>query len=196
MFNEIIFSKTAPLEGQAYVGPKVWLPSDIKWPTTQEGKPLSHLMAIPTSWFSKKTSLKNHCISIFIPYTKNSSTHYRDLSTRNTNQSAVVIGYFKSPTPIDQAHQISDSGSAFISANLNTDNEENLASKVDGIDAWLQREIIIDSHCRRASIYGADLDICLPHHKGILSDGMGYLFLHDDFESRKITEVGKFFLQL
>lgn len=196
MYNEIIFSGSRPLEGQAYVGPEVWLPSGINWPTDQQGQPLSHLIAIPMSWFSKKASLRNHYISIFIPYTKNSSTHYRDLNTRNANNPAVVIGYIKSQNSVDAAHQISNSGSAFISINPDDDDDENLASKVDGIDAWLQREIIVDNHCRRASIYGADLDICLPHDKGILSDGMGYLFLRNDFESITNMEVGKFFLQL
>lgn len=196
MYNEIIFSTSHPLEGQAYVGPEVWLPSEINWPTNEQGQPLSHLMAIPMSWFSKKASLRNHYISIFIPYTKNSSAHYRELSARNTNNPAVVIGYKKSQKPVDKAHQISAGGSAFISINSDADDDENLASKVDGIDAWLQREIVIDNHCRRASIYGADLDICLPHDKGILSDGMGYLLLRHDFESTSNMEVGKFFLQL
>lgn len=49
---------------------------------------------------------------------------------------------------------------------------------------------------RRMSIYGGDLDLALPNYKGILSDGMGYLFVDSAELERKSAELGKFFLQL
>ncbi|WP_145187475.1 hypothetical protein [Pseudomonas sp. URMO17WK12:I11] len=140
--------------------------------------------------------MRDYWISIFIPYTKNLSTHYSYLSNRNTQNPAKVMGYTKSKLALDEARQITASGSASISINPEIDDDENLASKVDGVDAWLQHEIAITNSRRRISIYGADLDICLANEKGILSDGMGYLFLRTDFEIGNNGEIGNFFLQL
>ncbi|WP_047286330.1 hypothetical protein [Pseudomonas protegens] len=43
---------------------------------------------------------------------------------------------------------------------------------------------------------GACLPTELPEHKGVLSDGMGYLFLDEDFSERIGAGIGRFFLQL
>lgn len=76
------------------------------------------------------------------------------------------------------------------------DDDENLASKVDGVDAWLQSPINIEGFRRRLSIYGGDLDLALPLTTGILSDGMGYLFLSDGGGHDEGGNFGGFYLQM
>jgi hypothetical protein len=45
-------------------------------------------------------------------------------------------------------------------------------------------------------LYGADIDDILPSHKGILSDGMAYLFIPDQPDFALGGRAGAFFLQL
>ncbi|KAF1013922.1 MAG: hypothetical protein GAK31_02945 [Stenotrophomonas maltophilia] len=74
--------------------------------------------------------------------------------------------------------------------------DENLDSKLDGIDAWLQSPLAWNGGRRRLMLYGADVDDILPSHKGTLSDGMGYLFLPETPDFSTGDQSGAFFLQL
>lgn len=79
---------------------------------------------------------------------------------------------------------------------LEPDDDENLDSKLDGIDAWLQLPMTWNGGRRRLMLYGADIDEILPSHKGILSDGMAYLFIPDQPDFGLGGRAGAFFLQL
>ncbi|AXK57457.1 hypothetical protein [Pseudomonas protegens] len=119
MFDELIFTCEMPAKDDAYVGGGAGLPTDLAWPCSPDGVPLTHLMAFPGRWFSEALIDGEYWVSVFMPY---------------------QLG--------DVAH------------------------------------------------YGGDLDRALPEHKGVLSDGMGYLFLDEDFSERTGAGIGRFFLQL
>ncbi|MCP1107732.1 hypothetical protein M6G53_20385 [Serratia nevei] len=156
-----------------------------------------HMMSLPGWWFSENLRGNNFWISVFIPYVRDQVGHYRQLCERNGRSEAVVVGYVASESLRNEgASEINEVGRVAISLSSDTDDSENLASKIDGVDAWLQRPITIPSMHRRVSIYGGDIDLALPNYKGVLSDGMGYLFIDNAGLEMKSTELGKFFLQL
>ncbi|WP_322089244.1 hypothetical protein [Burkholderia sp. BCC1999] len=51
-------------------------------------------------------------------------------------------------------------------------------------------------NAQAASVYCGDLDVALPNYKGILSDGMRYLFIDNSALEEKHAELDSFFLQL
>lgn len=197
MFNELVFTEAAPTKADAYVGGGVYLPSDMVWPHSTDGQPLTHLISFPGSWFSDALMNEDYWISVFIPYLPGEVGHYRKLRALNGISEAVVIGYVRSSEEREgTSNNLLDCGRVVLSSNPDSDDDENLASKLDGIDAWLQASISSSIGRRRLSIYGGDMDVSLPNNKGILSDGMGYLFLDDDFLNKKGIGCGRFFLQL
>ena len=197
MYKELVFSPLRPTKGDAYVGGGAYLPAEVRWPVSGNGEPLTHLMSLPGWWFNENLKDDNFWISIFIPYVRDQVGHYRQLRERDGRSEAVVVGYLASESLRNEgASEINEVGGVAISLSSDPDDSENLASKIDGVDAWLQRPIAVPCMHRRVSIYGGDLDLALPNYKGILSDGMGYLFVDSAQLERKSAELGKFFLQL
>ncbi|MDP9514431.1 hypothetical protein [Pseudomonas protegens] len=197
MFDELIFTGETPAKDDAYVGGGAYLPTDLAWPCSPDGVPLIHLMAFPGSWFSGALIDRNYWISVFMPYQLGGVAHYRKLRAIDGRSQAVVMGYVRAGSERNEAAQpISDRGTVRLGVNADVDDDENLASKLDGVDAWLQSPVLSGTGRRRISIYGGDLDRALPEHKGVLSDGMGYLFLDEDFSERTGAGIGRFFLQL
>ncbi|WP_339508673.1 hypothetical protein [Pseudomonas sp. RL_35y_Pfl2_P42] len=197
MFNELVFTQELPTKADAYTGGGVYLPSNVVWPQSTDGLPLTHLISFPGAWFSDALVDENYWISVFIPYLPGDVGHYRKLRALNGVSEAVVMGYIRSSEERNEAsNKILDCGRVLLMSSPDSDDDENLASKLDGIDAWLQEPISSSIGRRRVSIYGGDLDVSLPNNKGILSDGMGYLFLDDEFSGKKGAGCGGFFLQL
>lgn len=197
MFKELVFFQESPMKTDAYAGGGVYLPTDVMWPKSIDGQALTHLISFPGIWFSDAQMDENYWLSVFIPYLPGEVGHYRKLRALNGVSEAVVVGYVRSSEERNEAfNKILDCGKILISSNSDSDDDENLASKLDGVDAWLQAPISSSIGRRRVSIYGGDIDVSLPNNKGILSDGMGYLFLDDGFPGKKGTGCGSFFLQL
>lgn len=197
MFNELVFSHEPPTVHDAYAGGDVYLPSHMAWPCSADGTPLTHLASFPGSWFFYELMDKAYWVSVFVPYLSGEVGHYRKLRASNGESKAVVLGYIRASDERNEASdKILDCGKILLSENSDSDDDENLASKLDGVNAWLQAPISSNIGRRRVSIYGGDLDVALPRNKGILSDGMGYLFLNEDFSETTIAENGRFFLQL
>lgn len=197
MFDELIFTAETPAKDDAYVGGGAYLATDLAWPCSPDGVPLTHLMAFPGSWFSEALIDGEYWVSVFMPYQLGGVAHYRKLRAIDGRSQAVVMGYVRAGSERNEAAQpISDRGTVRLRVNADVDDDENLASKLDGVDAWLQSPVLSGTGRRRISIYGGDLDRALPEHKGVLSDGMGYLFLDEDFSERTGAGIGRFFLQL
>ncbi|NBF07885.1 hypothetical protein [Pseudomonas sp. Fl4BN1] len=197
MFNELIFTCEAPAKEDAYAGGGACLPDDLAWPCAPDGAPLTHLLAFPGHWFSAALIDRDYWVSVFVPYLPGEVGHYRKLRAISGSSQAVVVGYVRASSERNEAaQQISDRGAVRLGLNCDADDDENLASKLDGVDAWLQSPVASASGRRRVAIYGGDLDLALARHKGILSDGMGYLFLDEDFSQRTGAGIGRFFLQL
>ncbi|MDX6916039.1 hypothetical protein R9X49_13070 [Pectobacterium carotovorum] len=197
MYDELIFTHESHAPHDAYVGGGAYLPSEISWPFSADGVSLTHLASFPGAWFSSSFVPKHYWISVFIPYLPGEVFHYRKLRAIDGDSGAMVLGYIRSEEERNEAaNPIIDRGSIHISRGADSDDEENLASKLDGVDAWLQGPITSNIGRRRLSIYGGDLDAALPRYKGILSDGMGYLFLDERFWDKTANSCGRFFLQL
>lgn len=197
MFDELTFTCEIPEKKDAYVGAGACLPTDLAWPCSPDGVPLTHLMALPGRWFSEALVDRNYWVSVFVPYQLGDVAHYRKLRAIDGRSQAIVMGYVRAGSERNEAAQpISDRGTVRLRVNADVDDDENLASKLDGVDAWLQSPVLSGTGRRRISIYGGDLDRALPENKGVLSDGMGYLFLDEDFSERTGAGIGRFFLQL
>ncbi len=197
MYDELIFTPEPPSIHDAYAGGGVYLPKELAWPCSADGTPLTHLISFPGNWFSDSLMNKAYWISVFIPYQAGEVGHYRKLRAINGASEAVVIGYVRANDERNEAsNKTLNCGKILLSASSDSDDDENLASKLDGVDAWLQAPIMSSIGRRRVSIYGGDLDVSLSRDKGILSDGMGYLFLDENFSEKAATENGRFFLQL
>lgn len=197
MFKQLVFFQESPMKADAYSGGGAYLPTDLMWPKSIVGQPLTHLISFPGTWFLDAPMDENYWISVFIPYLPREVGHYRKLRALNGVSEAVVMGYVRSSEERNEtSNKILDCGKVLLLSNPDSDDDENLASKLDGIDAWLQAPISSSIGRRRVSIYGGDLDVSLPNNKGVLSDGMGYLFLDDEFSGKKGAGCGGFFLQL
>lgn len=197
MFKQLVFFQESPMKADAYSGGGAYLPTDLMWHKSIDGQPLTHLISFPGTWFLDAPMDENYWISVFIPYLPREVGHYRKLRALNGVSEAVVMGYVRSSEERNEAsNKILDCGKVLLLSNPDSDDDENLASKLDGIDAWLQAPISSSIGRRRVSIYGGDLDVSLPNNKGVLSDGMGYLFLDDEFSGKKGAGCGGFFLQL
>ncbi|MEN8639311.1 hypothetical protein [Pseudomonas sichuanensis] len=195
MFKELVFSSDASLGDDGYVGGGVWLPESIPWPKSEDGAALVHLIAFPSNWLAGERS--SNWISVFIPYEPGDVGHYRKLRMNNGKSQAVVLVYDKGSKLRNEAEgKIEDCGKFVISLSDEDDDDENLASKIDGVDAWLQGALGLAGARRRVSIYGGDLDLSIPNNKGVLSDGMGYLLLSDEFLMGQSEAERGFFLQL
>jgi hypothetical protein len=196
MYTEVTFSNKGPAPGDGYVGGGVKLPSGIQWPAGAAGEPLVHLFSVPATWFSDQVSGARR-ISVFIPYEPRTVTHYRKLRARDGRSDAVVIAYDEGDSERSESQGVVlERGRMERVLSKEIDDDENLASKVDGVDAWLQSPINIEGFQRRLSIYGGDLDLVLLSTTGILSDGMGYLFLSGGGDHDDGGDFGRFFLQL
>ncbi|QQZ38428.1 hypothetical protein [Pseudomonas sp. SK2] len=195
MFKELVFSTDAPLESDAYVGGGARLPKSMSWPRSDSGLPLVHLLAFPVSWLSDAAS--PYWISIFIPYEPGKVSHYGQLRMKSGESQAAVLIYERCKEIRNESEgKIVGCGRIIVLENNGEDDEENLASKIDGVDSWLQAPLEIVDAKRRVSIYGGDLDLSIPENKGVLSDGMGYLLLSDDFVAGNLAAAHGFFLQL
>lgn len=195
MLKELVFSSDAPLEDDGYVGGGAWLPESTPWPKSEDGVALVHLIAFPSNWLAGEGS--SNWISVFIPYEPGDVGHYRKLRMNNGKSQAAVLIYEKGPKLRNEAEgRIENCGKFVISLSDEDDDDENLASKIDGVDAWLQGALGLAGARRRVSIYGGDLDLSIPKNKGVLSDGMGYLLLSDEFLMGQSEAERGFFLQL
>lgn len=195
MFKELVFSSDVPLGDEGYIGGGAWLPESTPWPKSEDGGALVHLIAFPSNWLAAGGS--SNWISVFIPYESGDVGHYRKLRMNNGKSQAAVLIYEKGPKRRNEAEgKIEDCGKFVISLSDEDDGDENLASKIDGVDAWLQGALGLAGARRRVSIYGGDLDLSIPNNKGVLSDGMGYLLLSDEFLMGQSEAERGFFLQL
>ncbi len=196
MYTEVVFSRGSPTDGCGHVGGGACLPPEMNWPQTADGERLVHLFSVPAHWFwLDETS--DRWVSVFIPYTAREVSHYRRLRAKDSHSDAVVLAYIRASAEREESGgRALERGRMERSVVQEADDDENLASKIDGIDAWLQSRIAIDGFKRRLSIYGGDLDQAVPSTPGILSDGMGYLFLPEKVTESGSCGGGRFFLQL
>lgn len=197
MYTRLLLTSGRPSAADAYIGGGAFLPENIPWPTCVEGRALFHLMALPAHWFYAQGVAEDFWFSVFIPTDTRNHSHFRRLRAVQGTSEAVVLAYRRSAA--SRSRCMSDSlerGRIERVECLEPDDNENLDSKLDGVDAWLQSTLTWNGGCRRLMLYGADIDGILPSHKGVLSDGMAYLFLQDHPDFSLDGRAGAFFLQL
>lgn len=156
-----------------------------------------HLLSVPFEWIRGGYS-KEDWLSIWIIRPDPSFQFYGELrSVRGRSQSCVLVHRPDWATAERRLPSLGPARRVTLMSCPEDDDSENLDSKVLGVDAWLQREIVLEGHQRVISIYGADLDIGLPDSRGVLSDGMGYVFIRRDLNAVDAEEqAGFLFLQL
>ena len=197
MYTRLLLTKEKASPTDAYVGGGAFLPESIPWPACVEGRALFHLMALPAHWFYPQGVAEDFWFSVFIPTDTRDHSHFRRLRAVQGTSEAVVLAYRRGAA--SRSRCMSDSlerGRIERVECLEPDDDENLDSKLDGVDAWLQSTLTWNGGRRRLMLYGADIDGILPSHKGVLSDGMAYLFLRDKPDFSPVGRAGAFFLQL
>ncbi|MNV47457.1 hypothetical protein D3C71_1393270 [compost metagenome] len=197
MYKQVVVTRDAPTPHDAYVGGGAFLPDDVQWPGLADGLPLVHLAAFPADWFYPEGVALDFWISVFIPVDMERFSHLDQLRLHDGSSAAAVIAYRRSSrqhcnTPMD----LLEAGRLERVDCHDEDDEDNLDSKVDGVDAWLQAPLAWPGGRRRLAIYGADIDAAMPSRRGMLFDGMGYLFLSDRPEFDSFDEIGAFCFQL
>lgn len=175
------------------------LPSQLDWPQGSDESPLFHLMSIPLNWVvrnSSSVSAQSRWISVFISYDKENYSHYGKMSSDEPeHKDAVVILHDMTGTDrsMHPNQALSSKNVKLVSA---TEGDDNVASYVDSVPTWVQDPIKLDQFEWVLSVYGPDMDVALGDNRGILSDGVGYVFLKTDFKFDSFGSVGKFFFQL
>jgi hypothetical protein len=158
-----------------------------------------HLLSVPLHWLDAdkaKECPDPRWISVFVSYDKEGYAHYAKMSSDEPEhaESAIILHDMSGPERSSHHAQSLVSKSVMLSPAV--DGDENVASYVSSAPYWVQDPIEIDGYRWVMSVYGPDMDSALEANRGIVSDGVGYVFLKDDLDINCFGLVGKFFLQL
>lgn len=197
--RELVFESTPPVIGEGRVDGPCALPEVIPWPCDADSFPLFHLLSVPTSWLIHDGECgkdQNKWISIFISYDKKSYSHYGKMSSDELNHSDAVVLLHDMSGPERSEHSNQSVNSKSVRLIPAVDGDDNVASYVEAEPSWVQDPIQIEGFKWVMSIYGPDMDSALTENRGILSDGVGYIFLKENFDLSTFGSVGKFFFQL
>ena len=196
--KEIVFEDAPHRADGGYLDGPCKLPSQLEWPQSSDASPLFHLLSIPLLWVAPRqaSQSKERWISIFISYDKAGYTHYGKMSSDEPDHTEAIVILHNMTGPDRSMHP----AQALASKNVNlipaTEGDDNVASYVDSVPTWVQDPIVLDGFEWVLSIYGPDMDVSLGENRGILSDGVGYVFLKSSFDQDFFGPFGKFFFQL
>jgi hypothetical protein len=198
---ELKFTNTPFISGRGYVGGPCKIPLEILWPCDDEKNPLYHLISVPLQWldetqFGQITS--ERWISIFVPYDKEGYSHYGKMSPDNLEaiDAVVILHDMSGPDRSEHPEQESASGSVERSFVDKGRDLNDIASYIDGVPTWIQDPIELTNYRWVMSLYGPDLDLSLIDNPGILSGGVGYLFLKVGINPDEFGQVGRFYFEL
>lgn len=161
------------------------LPSEIAWPEDKNGHPMLHLMALPSRWANQYAGCRlpyNYCVSIFIPFQKNSITHVIDLA-RNPLAAYVIAHEAASTLRQECASPLIPPHGIRIECDPDRPEEdefgEDIEDKIGGGATWLQDRITAEGKQFLLQIGGMTFDTYWPTHGGMFMGGMLYLFIAD-----------------
>jgi hypothetical protein len=194
-FQEIAITKDFPAPTDPFIGGPCNLPADIPWPIDKDGNPCMHLLSFPLSMV---VSGSNRYVAAFIPY--HDRKYYKQISDDPAcNYSSILL--YSLPGPPRNEYTDKDVNSLprrIILINHDVaDNSQNYSSKIFNTPAWLQDEIHFEKHTCKVALYAVDLSACFTENRGMFSDGIVYIFIHDEVELKSDgANVGKVFFQL
>lgn len=197
--KELVFESEPHVRGDGFIDGPCKLPETLQWPVGPNASPLFHLLSVPLGWLVPdvvEESTQDRWVSVFISYDKTGYSHYGMMSSDDIDNSEAAVILHDMSGPERSMHNNQGSKSKNVKLVPATDGDDNVASYINSKPSWVQDPIAIDGLRWALSIYGPDIDICLGENRGILSDGVGYVFLKSDFCSEAFGPVGKFFLQL
>lgn len=197
---ELIFTNAPVSNDCGYVGGPCKLPVQILWPHDTENNPLYHLISVPVQWlgenrFSQITT--ERWLSIFIPYDKENFSHYSKMSPDELDiiDAIVILHDMSGIERSEHPAQETKSGSVKTAPVDQGRDLNDIASYIGGSPTWVQDPIQLENYAWIMSLYGPDLDQALLDNPGILSDGVGYLFLPDNFDVDNFGQIGRFYFQ-
>lgn len=197
--HELIFSPPPHSKNNGYVGGPCKLPSSLSWPIANSGSSLFHLMSIPLNWLMSNNDIKGNqlWISIFVSYDRTEYSHYSKMSSDepNHNDARIILHDMSGPPRNEHSDGNDAIGNVSLKSNSNASIDD-IASYIGGQPTWVQDPITIKGYQWHASIYGPDIDQALGNDAGILSDGVGYIFLKSSLEPKLDEMAGRFYLQI
>jgi hypothetical protein len=197
--KELEFENTLRHADGGYIDGPCKLPSHLDWPVGSDSSPLFHLLSVPLLWLNPNQDSKfltARWVSVFICYDKTGYTHYGKMSSDQPDHiDAIVILHDMSGSERSM-HPSQAATSKNVKLIAATEGDDNVASYVDSVPAWVQDPIDLVGYKWVLSVYGPDMDASLGENRGILSDGVGYVFLKSNFDIDLFGPVGKFFFQL
>ncbi|WP_152034612.1 hypothetical protein [Paracidovorax avenae] len=193
--KELIFLPVLPEVGYGYLDGPCKLPEEVAWPVDGDGKPLFHLLSIPFNWVKGGAGDK-FWLSVFVLYDREKYSHYGEISQEEdvVKNTKVILHDMSGQEKSIHPHQSKISKS--ISNRPAQENDDNVASYVGGTPYWVQDPIEIEGQKCIATIYGPDMDEALGENRGIISDGVGYVFIKDNIDHNDFGSVGNFYVQL
>ena len=168
------------------IGGGACLPVTCEWPKDGNGKPMMHLLALPANMVNDSSGCRlpeNYCVSVFIPYRKNSIEHVIELARKP--DAACIIAHEVSTkirqeceSPLLPPHEIK------IDSDEEADEEDEFSdeieSKIGGGPVWLQDRIDAPGCQFLLQLVGSAFNQYWPSHKGIFMGGICYFFIRDD----------------
>ncbi|BFO56703.1 MULTISPECIES: hypothetical protein [Comamonadaceae] len=193
--RELVFLPAPHEVGYGFLDGPCKLSEGVDWPLDENGKPLFHLLSLPMNWI-KEGEGTGLWLSVFILYDKESYSHYGKISQEeDVAKNAVVILHDMSGKE-KIIHPYQSETSKSITNRAAQEDDENVASYVGGIPYWVQDPIEIKNYECVATIYGPDMDEALGENRGVISDGVGYVFIRKNIDISKSGLVGNFYVQL
>jgi hypothetical protein len=197
--KELVFENIPRHADGGYVDGPCKLPTHLDWPVGLDSAPLFHLLSVPLFWLAlnkDNKSAQTKWVSVFISYDKATYSHYGKMSSDQPDHVDAIVMLHDMTGPERSMH----SSQALASKNVKLipakEGDDNVASYVDSVPTWVQDPIDLVGYKWALSIYGPDMDESLGENRGILSDGVGYVFLKSNFDVDFFGSVGKFFFQL
>ena len=161
------------------------LPLRVVWPEDKDGEPMLHLMTLSPELINTYSNCKiaeTHCVSVFIPFKKNSVEHVIDLARRP--ESARVIAHEiateirqECREPLDPPHAIT------VECDPGRDDEDEFSDeiepKIGGGPTWLQDVIEAPGKQFLLQLLSSQFNDSWPSHRGMFMGGVVYLFISD-----------------
>lgn len=175
------------------VGPQLgggaFLPPDVPWPCDENGREMLHLLSLPGGFLTNHTNItvdNSMCVSVFIPYSKDSVEESISLARR---KDAAHVLVYEPGNLVRQQHGWPLQPCRILDVDPDEeaiDDDEfsdEIENKIGGIPVWLQDRIDYAGMEFCLQLVGGTIKQFWPSHSGIFLGGVGYLFLKPEIPS-------------
>ncbi len=212
--HELVFEAVEPAEGDGRIDGPCRLPATLPWPVGGDSHPLFHLLSIPLVWLVPDVPpnrLAERWVSVFIAYDASGYSHYAAMSSDEPDHADAVVVLHDGSGPERSMHPRQGLTSRQVRREPRSAGDDDVASYIGSTPVWVQDPIFVEGFRWVMSLYGPDMDVALGGNRGILSDGVGYVFLKNasvreagdgaEFDANAFNQesfgpIGTFYLQL